>query len=123
MLHIATEYHHQQVVQELLEMGASTDIASKVEYKMIPDYIVFMEVYYPQNGNTPIFVAANNGDKAIVELLIQKEAKLATANHHGDTALHRAARHFHLKVVELLVQAGAPLHSKNNVCLLFIMVV
>ena len=56
-----------------------------------------------QREDTPLIVAANNGDKAIVQHLIHSGAKLNIANRNGDTALHRAAYQFHTDVVELLV--------------------
>ena len=72
-----------------------------------------------QSGNTPLIAAANNGDTAIVQHLIDHKARLDIANRNGDTALHRAAYQCHTYVVELLVTAGAPLDVLNNVCLYF----
>ena len=69
----------------------------------------------PQNGDTPLITAANNGDKAIVEHLINYKAKLDDENHHGDTALHKAAYQFHTSVANVLVIAGAPLDKQNKV--------
>ena len=68
-----------------------------------------------QSGETPLITAANNGDKAIVQHLIDHKAKLDAANKHGDTALHRAAYQFHTAVVKLLVKAGASLDVPNKV--------
>ena len=69
-----------------------------------------------QSGDTPLIAAASNGDKTIVQLLINHKAKLDITNHHGDTALHKAACYFKTAVVELLVAAGAPLDVVNKVC-------
>ncbi|CZS86115.1 unnamed protein product [Fusarium graminearum] len=71
------------------------------------EYSPYLEDTY---SRTPLWYAAQNGHKAVVELLLVAGADVnatAAATEDGRTALQVAAERGHLKVVEKLLAAGA----------------
>src|SRR5678815_3066036 len=57
--------------------------------------------------------AAEQGDVASVEALLQQGASVATRNSQGNTALGYASRGGHLEVAKLLVAKGADVNQGN----------
>ncbi len=53
-------------------------------------------------GTMPLFMAAQNGNRAIVQALLEKGADITKANAEGDTTIPIAAKAGHLEVVEIL---------------------
>jgi TonB family protein len=66
------------------------------------------------NGSTPLHLAAWNGHKDIVELLLANKADVNAKDTMGFTPLHRAAITGHKDVVELLLDKGANVNAKDN---------
>jgi serine/threonine protein kinase len=65
--------------------------------------------------NAPnLFLAAENGLKDIVQLLIDQGANIEHANDDGETALFRAAYNGHIDVVQLLIDQGANIEHADN---------
>ena len=60
---------------------------------------------------TPLHLAADNGHKEIVELLIAKGADVNAKNKGGSTPLHEAKTK---EVGELLIVEGANVNAKNS---------
>jgi ankyrin repeat protein len=58
--------------------------------------------------------AVANGEKKVVELLIEHGADLAAATADGDTPLHIAARTGTAELVQLLLSHGANPDAKNH---------
>ena len=52
--------------------------------------------------NTPLYIAANNGHKAVAEFLISKDADLDTVGSRGITPLERTKEGRNKEIVELL---------------------
>jgi len=77
-------------------LATGTDVNAKDDQK-----------YSPYQGATPLIVAAGNGHKKIVDLLIIEGANVNAANDHGDTALHRAAYNGNKTIFEKLITEGA----------------
>ncbi|GFS05851.1 ankyrin repeat and SAM domain-containing protein 6 [Elysia marginata] len=95
-LHCACEQGDTDCVQVLLEQGCEVDCLLDDE------------------ENTPLQVAAANGNEQVVRLLIMRGAGLDKANLFGWTPLLQAARYGHSSVVGLLSQHQADLHARTR---------
>ncbi|AZT85421.1 ankyrin repeat domain-containing protein [Marinobacter sp. NP-4(2019)] len=58
-------------------------------------------------GETPLMVAAQSGNRRLVELVLAAGAPVNASDSDGSTAVIRAARNGHLSVVRVLLAAGA----------------
>ena len=66
-------------------------------------------------GLTPLHIAAIEGHKAILKLLIAKGANVnAKDDEFGSTPLHSAVLNTHKEIVELLIAKGADVNAKDN---------
>ena len=65
-------------------------------------------------GDTPLTIAAYQGHKKIVELLIANGADVNTKNNNGDNSLIIAAYQGHKEIVKQLIANGADVNTKNN---------
>ncbi|BFZ13265.1 hypothetical protein BsWGS_16304 [Bradybaena similaris] len=83
-------------VQALLEQGCEVDSVLDDE------------------ENTPLQVAAANGNEQVVRLLIMRGAGLDKSNIFGWTPLLQAARYGHTNIVALLVQHQTDLHARTR---------
>ena len=63
---------------------------------------------------TPLYLAAGEGHKEIVELLIAKGANVNTKTDEGSTPLHSATANEHENIAELLIEKGADVNAKDN---------
>lgn len=63
---------------------------------------------------TPLFCAANCGNVALVEILLQKGANVDEEDFYGDTPLAASAWHDHANVAEMLISAGADINKRNK---------
>jgi cytohesin len=68
------------------------------------------------DGLTPLHLAARNGQRAIVELLLSDGADIAASekSFDGMTALHEAALEGHQEIVELLLAKGAGIDAVDR---------
>jgi ankyrin repeat protein len=66
-------------------------------------------------GTTPLHVAADSGQAAIVEFLVANGANVNAANKCGNIPLHWAAGHGRAAIVEYLVNQGADVSAVNKV--------
>ena len=85
----ATYFCHPNVSEFLIEQGA--DVNAKND----------------GFGSTPLMLAAECNDVAIVDALIRRSAKINETNKKGMTALTAAAIKGHVAVVQLLLNSGA----------------
>lgn len=71
----------------------------------------FQQAKHPSRNqlefSTSLFDACHEGNKSLVELLIQEEVPVNETNHSGFTPLHVASHEGHTDVVELLLSKGA----------------
>lgn len=68
----------------------------------------------PDNaGNTPLQIAALNGETSIVEFLLKAGCRVDTQNIDKDTPLIDAVENGHVEVVKLLLEAGANPRTVN----------
>ena len=66
------------------------------------------------DGRTALHLAAQNGHKVVVGVLLEKEAAVNATNDRGWTALHLAAQRGHEAVVGVLLQNGAEVNATND---------
>lgn len=59
------------------------------------------------SGSTPLHIAANRGNTAIVKLLIDHKANVNEQNNAGQTPLDRAIKNDYSEIIQLLLKAGA----------------
>lgn len=77
--------------------------------KMINDYwpTVLLVNYKDADGNTPLMLAAENGNFELVRLLGDNGAYVNTTNRNNNTALCIAASHDRIKTIKYLIQHNA----------------
>lgn len=73
-----------------------------------------IETRHLHSGRNALLVAAHCGNVEIVDLLIQKNARLNVVDGMGYTALHLAASRGHCLVVELLVAEKLDIEARNK---------
>ncbi|PRD20862.1 UNVERIFIED_CONTAM: Ank3 [Trichonephila clavipes] len=102
LLHWATSLGNQNVVKQLLDVGAEID---QISIK----------------GNTPLHIAVSNGHKEIVESLLQSARRdnrnafiNAKTTNRGTTALHAAAEKGDSKIVDVLLRNGAKYNAQTH---------
>ncbi|MDR0773696.1 MAG: ankyrin repeat domain-containing protein [Wolbachia pipientis] len=68
-----------------------------------------------KNDRTPLHLAAKYGRKDMVEMLLNKEAKVDVVDNRGRTPLHLAAQYNEKKeIVEMLLNKGAKVDIADN---------
>jgi uncharacterized protein len=67
-----------------------------------------------ESGQSPLMIAARNGEVQITRALIAFGADVNLRNDDGTTALMQAARYGHTAVVEMLIKAGADSELRNK---------
>lgn len=65
------------------------------------------------NGDTPLIMAAAQGNMELVTLLLKSGAQTDAQNTAGDTALIAATREGHTAICRVLLNAGANAHLRN----------
>lgn len=63
---------------------------------------------------TPLMVAAAGGHKAIVDLLLAREAEVNAVDLWGVNPLYLAVLHAHVDIVKRLVEAGSDINHQNR---------
>ena len=115
-LHLAATYGWLPVLEALLTTGADVDapttaVSPKVWDRAAPPGV-------PQAfGQTPLMVAAREGQRAAVAALLKRGAGLANRNSDGGTALHAAASPWWRENAALageLLATGADRHAKDD---------
>lgn len=100
-----------------LELAAAND--SVDQFKLLVDYLILQEADFDLDrhfarGETPLHIAAKNGNLQHVAYLIQLAAKFDCVDVGGQTPLHLAAREGHSAVVELLLICGADPSKRSS---------
>ena len=98
-LFAATEYNHVEVVDFLINNGATVDIRSD------------------NTGYTALYKSAGIGSVPITSLLLSKGANINSETSrlysNKQTPLHIASENNHIRVVELLIKMRADINNKN----------
>lgn len=67
------------------------------------------------NGEPPIFAAVKNGNKEMVQVLLDHGADINFTDKHGQTPFHKAAQELDVNMVELLLRNDAnPVKDKDG---------
>ncbi len=67
-----------------------------------------------ESGHTPLMMAAAQGNRHIVDILIDANARMDTQDNYGRTALGWAAQGGHVGIVEQLLDAGADINIQDK---------
>ena len=97
--------HDIERVRELLARGVNVN-----------QNVGFGYEWEPLHGSAPLHIAAQQGDLAIVELLVQQGADINARDDRagGLTPLHWAVDRGHAAVVEFILQNGADVNARDN---------
>eukprot|EP01047_Picozoa_sp_COSAG01_P029643 COSAG01_NODE_2039_length_8573_cov_13.642672_1_plen_2500_part_00 len=95
VLQLVSAKGHAEVVQALVEAGATVDRPDK-------------------NGSTPLFVASHKGHVAAMEVLLGAGAAVDQPTKHGFTPLYVASRKGHVAAMEVLLGAGAAVDQPDK---------
>ncbi|OQR87217.1 ankyrin 2,3/unc44 [Achlya hypogyna] len=122
ILSAAAMYGNHKVVELVLD---------KLNYKLLPDY-TYTPIYYAvynnhkrvvrilldringinlagtdEYGSTTLHIAAAYEHNEVLEMLLDRGARVDFANEHGETPLHKAAAHGNVTGVAILLRHGA----------------
>ncbi|CAK38721.1 uncharacterized protein An04g04570 [Aspergillus niger] len=67
-----------------------------------------------QNGQTPLSLAAENGQEDIVQMLLERGASVETKNSDSQTPLSLAAANGHERIVQMLLKKGATTETRSS---------
>ncbi len=70
--------------------------------------------FYDQDGNTPLHVAAEDGNIDIINLLIKNNADIHAVNHFCRTPLHYGVETDDIDIIRLFISNGANVNSSNE---------
>lgn len=96
-------------LHQAAKMGNSGLLKYLLEHDLIQVSIDGLDDF----GFSPLYLAAQYGQKGIVDLLLKNEAQVNLIQRDGSSALHVAAQTGHAEIVGLLIQQGAD-HSLRN---------
>jgi ankyrin repeat protein len=124
-LHLAVEIGDIEIIKILLDKKPNTEI--KAHRPLLPglssDWTRSYEQLYEkkanitESGTLPLHIAARNGNKDIVKLLLKCaniEGKDNAGDHKGNTPLIWASCNGHLDIVKLLIESGADVENTDN---------
>lgn len=66
------------------------------------------------NGNAALYVATENGQEEIVDVLLANGADVNAVNNQGNAALHAATKNGQEKIVGVLLANGADVNAQNS---------
>lgn len=119
-IHYAVQKHY-QIVQVLLGINCSFR-----ENKLIPfaKEIAEINAYRPcfsanpnlriYDGKTALHLAVKNGQRRVVQLLLESNSQIDAQDQYGNTPLMIAVEKGYQKVVRMLLEQGANPHIKNK---------
>jgi ankyrin repeat protein len=109
----------QEVMNKLLEAGADINSRDSKLNSWDSKYNrMHREAFYHlqwKGGATPLHLAAANGNRSGIEVLLRAGADVNDVDNMKNTPLHYAASEAQIGVFETLVEAGADVNAKNDV--------
>ncbi|KAF6270378.1 ankyrin repeat domain 23 [Rhinolophus ferrumequinum] len=127
-LHWACLKGHSQLVNKLLEAGATVDARDLLDRTPVfwacrGGHLDILKQLLNQGAqvnardkiwSTPLHVAVRTGHCECLEHLIACGAHMDAQDKEGDTALHEAVRHGHYRAMKVLLLYGAQLDVRNR---------
>uniref|UniRef100_A0A8C5I7D5 Ankyrin-2-like n=1 Tax=Gouania willdenowi TaxID=441366 RepID=A0A8C5I7D5_GOUWI len=122
-LHVSSHYDNQEVAMLLLDKGASPHATAKIPFIQLPclSHISttimsycdrYLSVSYsPQNGYTPLHIAAKKNQTGLVSALLQYGAETNALTKQGVSPLHLASQEGHAEMASLLLGKGAHVNT------------
>ncbi|XP_057326523.1 ankyrin-3-like [Microplitis mediator] len=96
LLRDALQYNHSDVAKLLIEKEAKVESKSK------------------KLSNTPLHYAVINGDREVVNLLLDRGASIVAKNGDGRAPLHHAVEKQDIEMIELLLQRKAFINTRDD---------
>ena len=119
-LHIATAYGHLELVERLLQEGASIEeklgsssIKREQTHRIVEDGY-WAEARWPYPGSRPLHLACEYSHEVVADYLISRGAKLETSCSEGWRPLHHAAYFGSSALVSTLLNGGVNPHLATN---------
>ncbi|KAK3608359.1 hypothetical protein CHS0354_030820 [Potamilus streckersoni] len=94
-LHLAVVKGHANIVQELLEWNAKTNVGDN-------------------QAKTPLMKAVECNKEQCVQLLLEYKASVDATDKEGSSSLHSAVREGYTRIVAELIRHGAAINKKNK---------
>ncbi|CAG8953838.1 hypothetical protein HYFRA_00006730 [Hymenoscyphus fraxineus] len=133
-VHLAAGHGNSDLIQDLISLKASvnipdrdgntpvyyatqysnTEVIKVLEDALSPEMEQAINTRSGEHNKTKLHWAAEDGNYALVQSLLDRNANLMIRDRYGETPLHYAAENEHFKVVVLLVDAGASLSIKDR---------
>lgn len=125
-LHLAAQGSHKDIVEYMLNNGASARTKTRdngltplheAESGEVAELLINgkADVNVQDDwGMVPLHHASKNGFVDVIKCLTHYKAHLNNIDGMGRTALHLAAQHGHVEVVQELASAGSDLHTKDQ---------
>lgn len=127
-LHRAVNSNNVDLVQELLQIGATVEVQNNEQHTplhlaTIKRYILIMKILlqakanmynYNFSGNMGAHHAAFNGNCEVMEVLLESGLDVNSKNKKGNSLLHLAAREGRTELVQLLINKGVEISVTNN---------
>lgn len=115
-LHLAAEENHEELVKILIDSGGGGGVA---EYAYYVPLDIHDEPFRTREGEAsedmvPLFLAAGNGNPAIVQLLFDAGSFATQHSAQGRNALHHCAQSGNADVARLLIEAGTEVGSADE---------
>jgi ankyrin repeat protein len=110
LLHLASFFGLVPLASKLLKKGWTSKLKFYSQVDMEDGHVDMKDGL----GRSPLFYAADNGQEAIVQLLLKAKADANTKDGFERTVLHRAAQNGYNVVVHLLLNAGAEVDKKDR---------
>ena len=124
-LHIASSEGETQVLKLLLDRGANVNSTMKDERTPLHEAscsdVAELLIKYgadveaESRDGMPLHVAAIEGKTEVLNLLLERGAKLEARNNMNRTPLHEAAGHGLHKETDLLIRFGADIYATSHV--------